>query len=107
MNIGKLRHRITLQRLTKARNDFGEVEESWRDLARLWAEVKPVSGNETFTSKQFAAITSHEVWLRFRNDIKASDRIMDHRGNHLDIKAILDIGGRGCTLKLLCQQVDS
>ena len=105
MRAGKLRHRITLQRLVKGRNDFGEVVESWTDLAQLWAEVKPVSGKETFVAKQFAAETSHEVWLRYRDDVRASDRIIDHRGNHLEIKAVMDIRGRGRTLKLLCREV--
>ena len=105
MRAGKLRHRIRLQRLNKTRNDFGESIEQWQDLAQCWAEVKPVSGKETFLSKQFVAEASHEVWLRFRSDIRASDRVIDHRGNSLDIKALLDIGGRGRLLKLICRQV--
>ncbi|WP_330926294.1 phage head closure protein [Candidatus Sororendozoicomonas aggregata] len=104
MNAGRLRHRVTLQRLVKDRNDFGEVVDAWEDQARFWAEVKPIAGKETFIAKQFAAQTSHEVWCRYRKGIKASDRIIDHRGNTLDIKAVLDVGGRGCTLKLLCRE---
>ena len=104
MKIGKLRHRITLQRFTKTRNDFGEVIEDWEDVGKCWAEVKPVSGKETFTAQQFVAEATHEVWMRFRKDIKARDRVIDHHGNILDIQAPLDIGGRGRLLKLLCKQ---
>ncbi|AMO58116.1 hypothetical protein GZ77_20490 [Endozoicomonas montiporae] len=105
MNPGRLRHRITLQRFTKARNDFGEVIEEWEELGKCWAEVKPVNGKETFVAQQFVAQSTHEVWMRFRKDIKASDRVIDHHGNVLEIKTPIDIGGRGRQLKLLCRQV--
>jgi len=105
MNIGRLRHRITLQRLTQTRNEYGETVEDWHTYAIRWAEVKPLSGKEQYLSQQVAAIATIEIWLRFMSAINVADRVIDHRGHVLDIVFIQDIGGRGTTMKLLCKEM--
>lgn len=52
MNIGKLRHRITLQRQINAQNDYGAVVTTWQGIATVWAEIKPISGREYFEASQ-------------------------------------------------------
>lgn len=105
MRAGRLRHRINIQRLEKSRTPLGEVVESWNDLFTCHADVRPLTGKETYVSQQMAAEVNHEVTLRYRSDIKPADRIIDKQGRILDIKSVLDVYGRGRELKILCREV--
>lgn len=40
---GKLRHRITIQRETVTRDEYGSEVKTWDDLATVWASVEPLS----------------------------------------------------------------
>lgn len=46
MAIGRMQHRITLQRKTRASDGAGGSTVTWADLGDRWAEVKPVRGRE-------------------------------------------------------------
>jgi SPP1 family predicted phage head-tail adaptor len=40
---GKLRHRITIQRETTTRDEYGSEVKTWLPLATVWASVEPLS----------------------------------------------------------------
>jgi len=62
---GRLRHRITFQQATETYNDVGEPVTTWADYKTVWAEVKPIKGEEYWASKQINAEVTHRVTVFF------------------------------------------
>lgn len=65
MKIGALRHRITIEQATDARNAIGEMVPSWATFATVWASIEPLRGRELEAAQQRFAEASHEVVIRY------------------------------------------
>lgn len=65
VTIGKLRHRITIQKLDKTSDGQGGFTEAWTDLIDLWSELIPTKAWERFYSEQIQMLTSHRVTIRY------------------------------------------
>lgn len=94
MKAGRLDQRIKIQRNSSTQNEYGEEIAGWSDLANIWAEVRPASGNESFTENQFLAKADTTFRIRWSNvtkTITALDRIL-FDGRYFDITAIREIG---------------
>ncbi|MBD2797732.1 phage head closure protein [Xenorhabdus sp. 18] len=102
MDIGKLRHRITLQTFTQITSPSGQRIQEWRDIATVWAEVKHISGRELLASGAALAETTVRVWLRYRADVTPASRMV-FRDQVYDIQAVIPNPKR-TQLELLCKQ---
>ena len=88
MNIGELKHRITIQQCTKASDDQGGFTSTWSTLVSVWSKATPQSERElfyrgenqhtqgyTFTIRQNQAVTvpstrdSDNIRIVHRNEI--------------------------------------
>lgn len=76
MRIGRLRHLITLQTLQSTRNEYGEVEKGYADLAKVWASVEPISANEKYLQKQENMQITHKIEIRFLKGIGITTQIL-------------------------------
>lgn len=103
MEPGRMRHRIRIQRLSRARNEFGEPEERWEDAAAVWASIQPVSGREFLAAMKAQAEVTHRVSIRYNPAVKASMRVLV--GDRvLDILHILDAWEQHREMTLLCRE---
>lgn len=100
---GKLKHRITIQKLTKLKDGFGAQVENWADFKSMWAEVYDRSGNQVFAQNQIQNEKSTRVRIRFRTDITTAMRVV-FRGQAYDIQSILDVSGDRKFLELMCTE---
>ena len=105
MNAGRLRHRITLQALTRTTDDFGGVSEVWTDAATLWASVEPLKGDEYFSATstkampQAVASVDARMWIRPRIGINPALNRVVHNGITYDIISVIgDNWGRNMQL---------
>ena len=103
MEIGKLRHRVTLQKQINAQNDYGATVTKWRDVATVWAEIKPLSGREYFSAQQVQSEVTTQIWLRYRDDVKPT-MLVNHNGKHYEILSVLNTNGRNTSLQLMCKE---
>lgn len=103
MEIGKLRHRVTLQKQINAPNDYGATVTKWRDIATVWAEIKPLSGREYFSAQQVQSEVTTQIWLRYRDDVKPTMRV-NHNGKHYEILSVLNTNGWNTSLQLMCKE---
>ena len=103
MEIGKLRHRVTLQKQINAQNDYGATVTEWRDVATVWAEIKPLSGREYFSAQQVQSEVTTQIWLRYRDDVKPT-MCINHNGKHYEILSVLNTNGRNTSLQLMCKE---
>lgn len=89
----QLSHQIELRRQTTITNEFGETETVWTTYASPFARVDPLVGREYFAAAQTQAENSVKFTLRWRDDVKASDRLV-YRDGEFDITSVMDVGGR-------------
>lgn len=104
MNAGKLRHRVTVQRLVKQDDGYGGIIETWQDVATLWAVVEPLRGWERFAAQQVQSALSHKVTLRYRPGITPQMRLL-YGTRVLTVESVVDVGERHERLELLCSEV--
>lgn len=75
-----MRHRVTLQRVTRSANAMNEQEETWVALgSRRWANVEGQSGREVRRANQNTPTATHQVTMRsdsITNSLTADDRIV-------------------------------
>ena len=106
MRIGRLRHRLTLQRRTSSENAFNEASTSYTTIATVWGAVEPISGREFFAAQQTQSEITHRVTLRYMPGITADDRILWMDGGRerlFDIKSPpIDRDERHRQIELMC-----
>lgn len=75
----RLNKRITLQEEVKTPDGAGGYSLSWRDIATVWAEIKPLSankGDEAFVSMQQEGRSYAIITIRHREDVTHKLRIL-------------------------------
>ena len=75
MQIGKLRHKITIENVTETISDVGETVEEWDEFAKVWAEISPLRGREYWASKQTTSEITGKIMIRYLADITSKMRI--------------------------------
>lgn len=76
MRAGRLRHRLQLQAVTVAQDDTGHPVETYTTYATVWGSLEPLSAKEMLGANQQNAELTHKVDIRYRDHIRATDRIL-------------------------------
>lgn len=80
---------------------MGGQDLDWVDLFSTKGDVRPLSGREALTGMQREASVSHRIFIRYRDGLLPSDRIV-MRGNPMQIIAIINVEMRNRWLELQC-----
>lgn len=78
MRAGQLRHRVTIQSLvggSPSRDSGGATEESWADLATVYAAVEPLRGRELIAAQQVVSEVSGTIRIRYRDDLTITSKM--------------------------------
>lgn len=75
MDAGLMRHKIIIQQLDSARNEFGEPENIWVDTVIARASINPVSGKDFIAAMKEQAEITHKVTIRYNPLVKSSMRV--------------------------------
>lgn len=101
MQAGLLRKRLIIQKRSTTQDSYGQPLTSWTDVAIVWGEVVPTSGNENQSADALQSSENFIVTIRYRAGITAKMRIK--YGNRLfDIQSVLDENERHRTINLSC-----
>ena len=65
MDIGRLNKRITLQRRSGVLDGFGQLVNSWLDVATVWADIRPITGREKMRALMVGWEFTHTVLIRY------------------------------------------
>lgn len=87
---GSLRNRIKIQRETYTPDGLGGGSKTWADYAEIRAFIKPTSGSERLYSMRLEANVTHRIFIRYRDDLKTSDRI-SYKGRFMQIRALINL----------------
>lgn len=91
MNIGKLRHRATIEHKVRIRDpETNEIIEDWQPYATRWASIEPLRGREYWAAAQTQAEVTHMVRMRYTPGITPSMRLT-YRGRHFDINVVRNL----------------
>jgi SPP1 family predicted phage head-tail adaptor len=76
IEIGQLRHRITIQTPQVTGQDSTGAELiSWVEFAQVWANVMPIGGREIFAAAQIYPDADTRIIMRWRSDLDPKMRI--------------------------------
>lgn len=101
LSAGGLREPLVFQRRQTQSDGMGGQDLDWVDLFSTKGDVRPLSGREALTGMQREASVSHRIFIRYRDGLLPSDRIV-MRGNHMQIIAIINVEMRNRWLELQC-----
>lgn len=78
MDIGKLKHRIIIQRGEDFEDEKGVSKTQWLNIATVWASVNNLHGKEYWEAKKYEAENTVEFVIRYSacKDICINDRIV-------------------------------
>jgi len=106
MKIGRLRHRISIQKYVAARDSFGGELETWEDVANVWASIEPISGKEYFASQQVNAQVTTRIITRHIEGITPKMRVV-FQDRSFNILSVININEKKKELHLMCEEVIS
>lgn len=75
MQLGRLKHNVTLQTRVVTPNAVGEGAISYVDLADVWASVEPLTGRELFAAQTVQADVTTRIRLHYRSDVVPTMRV--------------------------------
>ena len=65
MKIGRLVHRIQVQRRSATLDGYGQEANTWTTIATVWANVRPIGGREKLRAMALESELTHEVTVRY------------------------------------------
>lgn len=106
MQAGKLRHPLTIQRLSLApttRDDHGGMREDWLDVANTWGSVEPIRAVEIFRANQVDARITHRIMTRYCSGVDASMRVKFGERVFL-LLSVVNVEERNIMLEMLAME---
>ena len=78
MDIGKLKHRITIQNLQFVSQDpvTGDEIYDWVTVAQTWAQIQGISGREFLSANAEQAGTTFKIIIRYMKNLLPAYRIV-------------------------------
>ena len=77
MDIGRLRHRVTIQSLSPSQDGTtGEITETWVTFATVWAWVRPASVREFVAAGIQESKITGAITIRYLAGVKQSMRVL-------------------------------
>lgn len=108
MKAGKMRHLVTIQRQTGARDTSGNETDTWNTFATVWAHIEPYvgsarAGREEFTGNQMVGLDYTRFHLRYLAGLAPKDRIL-YGARIFDIQAVNNRDERNFELELIAKE---
>lgn len=73
---GKMTERVTFQSKAITRNSIGEEVVTWSDVATVWAEARPLRGQEFYAANQTQQTVDVRFFIRNRTGITVDMRLL-------------------------------
>jgi SPP1 family predicted phage head-tail adaptor len=108
MNFGSMRHRVTIQRLTKSDNPF-DTPDTWTTIATMWADIKHITSKDVYQTGQMTMQVSHKIIVRYPGksfQIMAGDKLLSGSRVFELQTGIVNTDERNRTLELMAFELD-
>ena len=74
LQAGSLNRRLSVERRIQNFDALGGIGEGWLPLFDVWAKILPLTSRQQHDGSALVDHTSHNIYLRYRNDIKSGMR---------------------------------
>lgn len=101
--VNRLNKRVTLRRLDKVPDEYGQPIDTWVDVATVWAAVEPLRGREYFSAMSEHAEVTTRIRIRYRDDIDRTMRVQ-HGATVFEILHIIHPEFNRRELQLMCKE---
>ncbi len=107
MQIGRLRHRVTIQQRTLVQDAAGAATYTWATFATVWAEVRTPAGMERLAPEvdQVRASLTHTVRIRSGSGTISPAMRVVWGSRTLEVISVTDPDNRGESQVLLCNEL--
>jgi SPP1 family predicted phage head-tail adaptor len=105
MDIGDLRHRITLQKFINEVNENGFETEVWQDYKTVWASVSNLSGKEYYQAAAVQVEKTVKFTIRYLYGISSDMRIL-FEGKQYNITSIDNIKYKNRFIEIKALEVE-
>ena len=105
MGAGQYKHRIVIQAPSTSVDAFGATVGGFVEYARVWANIRHVSGIESIKGDSIASNVKASIRIRYRPDIKASMRVV-FGSDVYEIMAVLPDLAHKKHVDLSCSRID-
>lgn len=102
---GDLRHRIVIESPMPESDGAGGATVTWTAVVEVWAAVWSRGVGEKFVHDRVSGSATHDIWLRFRDDVKPKMR-MRFGTRTFDILGAIDVDDRKRWLKCPVEERD-
>lgn len=75
MPVGKMRHRINIQTITRVADSLGGNAHSYSTTVQVWGMVEPLVGNERVEGGQIEPRQRYKFTLRYNSNLTVDDRL--------------------------------
>ena len=100
VNPSDLRHRITIQSVSRVSDEAGGYSETWATQTSAWASIEPANGYQKYQAMQMETPITHKIRMRYQSGITTKNRIL--LGSRIfDIVEVLNIEERNVLLEIL------
>jgi len=112
MNIGKLRHKVTIRNLVETQSTVtGEMVQTWSTGASVWASIEPLQGRELWQIQQLQARVDTRITVRYSNETTSitAKSMLAHSTGDQDyfIEGIINPDERNIELQMMCFRVQA
>ena len=96
-----LKSKVSIIRNGRVSDGYGGYSDEWVTIKECRASIKPLRAKEVQEAQRVQQETTHNIIIRYFDDIQNSDRIK-HKEKEYEITSIIDIDNEGVFLELLC-----
>jgi len=107
---GRLRHRLLIRkRNASGRDSSGQATVVWDEQDAIWAEIKPLRGEEREAAQKQSAATTHKITIRHRTGLAPDDRLEEHGSQGptrtFEIIELLNINERDEAMEIMAKEL--
>lgn len=106
LEIGSLKHRVTIQKLVMNVNENGFEVEAWQDYKTVWASVSNLTGREYYEAAAVQAEETVKFTIRYLSSLTTDMRIL-FQGKQYNITSIDNIKYENKYIEIKALEVDS
>jgi len=106
MLAGRLRHRLEFEKSSLSSDGQGGQTRAWSTRATVSGSLKPLRAEERFYNEQLNHTGTHEVVIRYRDDLESSDRIK-FGSRYFQIIGIMNPNERNRQLVITAKEINT
>ncbi len=104
MQVGKLRHPVTIERPVSSVDGAGAAVRGWETYLTRWAAVEPLSGSEPYSGDQVRPEATYTVRIRGEGVTLTTDHRIRWNNRVLEIESIANPDSVSRELVIGCRE---